>query len=130
VLIRNQSGSVERPHAKGLMGSKEDRILSLLDRITFTLESHMRRFVSTISSKGQVTIPADIRRKLGVNARDKIAFILTDDEKVEVRPVRFTLESVFGSVKALPNESLDLDREIHDATKEAVARKMRRLNRQ
>lgn len=90
----------------------------------------MRRFVSTISSKGQVTIPADIRRKLGVKATDQITFVLTDDERVEIRPVRYTLESVFGSVKALPNESLDLEREIEEATDEAVARKMRRLNRQ
>lgn len=86
----------------------------------------MREFVSTISSKGQVTIPADIRRKLGVNAADKIAFVVTEDERVEVRPVRFTLESVLGSIEALPNESLDLEREIEEATEEEIARKMRR----
>lgn len=90
----------------------------------------MKTFESTISSKGQVTIPIDVRRQLGLNAGDTITFVATDDGKVEIRPVRFTLESVFGSVKALPNESLDLEREIEEATEESVARKMRRLNRQ
>lgn len=90
----------------------------------------MSRYVSRISSKGQVTIPADIRRKLGVSPSDQITFVLTEDEKVEIRPVRYTLESVLGSIEALPNESLDLKREIQEATEEAVARKMRRLNRQ
>lgn len=90
----------------------------------------MVRYVSTISSKGQVTVPADVRRQLGVSAGDKITFVTTDDGKVEVRPMRFTLESVFGSVKALPNESLDLEREIEESTEEAIARKMERLDRQ
>ena len=77
-----------------------------------------------------MTIPADIRRKLGVDAADKIGFVVTEDKRVEVRPVRFTLESVIGSIEALPGESADLDREITQATEEAVARKMRRMHRQ
>jgi antitoxin PrlF len=31
-----------------------------------------------ISSKGQVTIPADIRRRLGVKAGDKIKYVVRD----------------------------------------------------
>lgn len=76
----------------------------------------MSRYVSTISSKGQVTIPADIRRKLGVNPADKITFVLPEDEKVEIRLVRYTLEDVIGSIEALPGASADLDREIREAT--------------
>ncbi len=90
----------------------------------------MARYVSTISSKGQVTIPADIRRKLGVNAQDKIAFVVTENERIELRAERFTLETAIGSIEALPGESADLDREIKEATEEAIARKMRRLHRQ
>lgn len=90
----------------------------------------MTEYVSTISSKGQVTIPVDIRRRLGVDASDKIAFAVTGDGAIELRPMRFTLESVIGSIEALPGESADLDQEIKEATEEEVARKMRRLNRQ
>lgn len=82
----------------------------------------MTEFVSTISSKGQVTIPADVRRRLGVHAADKVAFVTTDQGTVELRPVRFTLESVLGSVPALPNETTDLDQEIDEAIEAATGR--------
>lgn len=90
----------------------------------------MRELVSTISSKGQVTLPIDVRRKLGVGTADKVAFVLTDDGTIELRPVRFTLESVIGSLPALPNESIDLEREVAEAVEEQAAERMRRLARQ
>lgn len=88
----------------------------------------MKELISTISSKGQVTIPVEVRRQLGLHPADKVVFVVSDEGKVEVRPVRFTLESVLGSIEALPNESIDLDREIDEA-KEAAARRMERLRR-
>ena len=45
-----------------------------------TLEAH-----ASVTSKGQVTIPVEIRRLLGVRARDKVAFRVEDDQ---VRLVR------------------------------------------
>lgn len=42
---------------------------------------------STISSKGQVTIPQDIRKGLGVNAGDRIEFIV-EDGRTTIRPLR------------------------------------------
>lgn len=89
----------------------------------------MKELISTISSKGQVTIPVEVRRQLGVHPADKVAFVVSDEGKVEVRPVRFTLESVLGSIEALPNESIDLDREIEEAKETAAARRVERLRR-
>ena len=40
----------------------------------------MRELLSTISTKGQVTIPVEIRRLLKVKLHDKIAFILEGDQ--------------------------------------------------
>jgi AbrB family looped-hinge helix DNA binding protein len=76
----------------------------------------MKEVVSTIGSKGQVTIPAEIRRNLQLGPKDKVAFVITDEGTIELRRPRFTLESVFGSIPALPNESPDLEREIDEAT--------------
>ena len=89
----------------------------------------MKQIVSTISSKGQVTIPADVRRHLGVGAADKVAFVFVDEGKVELRPAEYTLESVLGSIEALPNESVDLDREIEEATAAEADRIVRRMRR-
>lgn len=80
----------------------------------------MKEFVSTVSSKGQVTIPVNVRRRLGLRPADTVAFVLTEDGAVELRGARFTLESVLGSIPALPGESADLDREIDEAALEAT----------
>lgn len=40
-----------------------------------------------ISSKGQVTIPADVRRRLGVKAGDKIDYVVKDG-MTTIQPVR------------------------------------------
>lgn len=111
------------------MGKGDAKIL-YMNALSLLPEADMNRYVSRISSKGQVTIPAEVRRRLGVNPSDQISFVVTEDEKVELRPVRYTLEDVIGSIEALPGESADLDREIHNAVEEAMARKMKRLNRQ
>ncbi|MHB8575945.1 MAG: AbrB/MazE/SpoVT family DNA-binding domain-containing protein, partial [Dehalococcoidia bacterium] len=42
-------------------------------------------FTSSLTSKGQVTLPAPIRRLLGVSAPDKVTFVVTDGQ-VRVTP--------------------------------------------
>ena len=86
----------------------------------------MVEITAKISSKNQITLPADIRRRLGVGASDLIAFVLTENGKVELRPAQYDLESILGSIKALPNESVDLDQEIAEATAAGIARLGRR----
>ena len=49
---------------------------------------------ATVTSKGQITIPADVRRALRVNSGDRIEF-------VEVEPGRFEIIAATGSVRAL-----------------------------
>jgi AbrB family looped-hinge helix DNA binding protein len=58
----------------------------------------MRTVVSTITTKGQVTIPAEVRRHLGVGEHDQVAFVIENDQ-VRLQPVEFTLASAFGSVE-------------------------------
>lgn len=40
----------------------------------------MKELLSTITTKGQVTIPKEVRRLLGVAPHEKIAFIVEDDQ--------------------------------------------------
>jgi len=79
--------------------------------------------VATVSSKNQVTLPVDVRKRLGIGASDKISFVLSDEGKVELRPTRYTLDSIIGSIRSLPGESADLKQEIEDATAEEMERK-------
>lgn len=57
------------------------------------------------------------------HAGRKGVFVMNDERKGEARSDRLKLESVLGSVEALPNESLGLDQEIEEATEEALAKR-------
>jgi antitoxin PrlF len=89
----------------------------------------MVEITAKISSKNQITVPAEVRRRLGIGASDTIAFYFTHSGAIEVQKPRFDLESIIGSVPALPGESLDLEREIEEATEEEMQRVMQRIMR-
>jgi AbrB family looped-hinge helix DNA binding protein len=75
-----------------------------------------------INSMNQITLPAEVRHRLGVGPADTIAFAFTKDGTIQLRRPRFDLDSIIGSIPSLPEESLDLKREIADATTEAMRR--------
>jgi antitoxin PrlF len=83
----------------------------------------MREFVSSITSKGQVTIPSAVRQQLGVSTPDKVAFVIDDEGRVALRPARRTLKSVRGVVPALPGRTTtDFEDQIEDAMEEEADR--------
>jgi AbrB family looped-hinge helix DNA binding protein len=62
----------------------------------------MKEVVATITSKGQVTIPAEVRRHLGVSTSDKIVFVLRADGSVEIKVPRYsTVDSLAGAAGTL-----------------------------
>ncbi|MGH2535611.1 MAG: AbrB/MazE/SpoVT family DNA-binding domain-containing protein [Thermomicrobiales bacterium] len=83
--------------------------------------------MSTITTKGQVTIPAEVRRHLGVGEHDQVAFVI-DDNQVRLQPVAFTLESAYGSVEPTshPENFDDLTRR---AKEERAKRTLAKLKR-
>ena len=58
--------------------------------------------VSTITSKGQTTIPKAVRRHLGLNPGDKIRFLVEDDGRVVVLPATLHLHDLRGSLPRPP----------------------------
>ncbi len=54
---------------------------------------------STISSKGQVTVPQEIRKRLGLRAGDRIEFVVEENRTV-IRPAR-TEENPFKKLLGL-----------------------------
>ncbi|MFL5758762.1 MAG: AbrB/MazE/SpoVT family DNA-binding domain-containing protein [Thermomicrobiales bacterium] len=86
----------------------------------------IRQFVANINSKGQVTIPAEIRRHLGISAPGKIAFVIDDEGKVDVRPVAPTIFSLRGTLSPLVGrETVDFDDLIEEAFQEMADRVVR-----
>jgi antitoxin PrlF len=56
---------------------------------------------SKISSKGQITVPRQIRNRLGLKPGDRVEF-LTDDGRTVIRPARAAENPFTKYVGALP----------------------------
>jgi len=56
-------------------------------------------FTSSLTRKGQVTIPAHIRRMLGLSARDKVAFVVSAG-KVQIAPAHSMVARTAGILKS------------------------------
>jgi len=58
--------------------------------------------VATVTSKGQVTIPVSVRRRLALEEHDRLLFTISSDGEVTLRPLRYpTLESLAGAAGKL-----------------------------
>ena len=56
----------------------------------------MRTATATVTSKGQVTIPKDVRESLNVSTGDAVDFLVRDDGVVELRRRPAMAECLFG----------------------------------
>ena len=76
----------------------------------------MKEITATLTQRSQVTVPAAVRRVLGVKPREKVTFTIADGE-VRLKPVSYSLESVYGSVKpsGKPEDFDELSRVARDA---------------
>ncbi len=60
---------------------------------------------TTLTKKGQVTVPLEIRRRLGLKAGDKLAFNMLSNVTVVLRPKSRTLADVAGML-ARPDQAV------------------------
>lgn len=87
----------------------------------------MKQITASITQRGQVTIPAEVRRLLGAKPRGKVVFQIVDGE-VRLAPVEFTLESAYGSVTPInrPEDFEEITRIAKEEHAENVIRKMQK----
>ena len=64
---------------------------------------------TTMSIKGQVTIPRDVRERLGLQAGDKIAWSLLSNGTVVVRPKTRRLADLVGMLTRPGQPSVTVD---------------------
>ena len=85
----------------------------------------MKEFTTTITQRGQVPIPAEVRRVLGVKHGDKVAFTIEDGE-VRLAPAAFSLESAYGSVEPSrkPEDFDEVSRTAREAKAEKTVREL------
>jgi AbrB family looped-hinge helix DNA binding protein len=79
----------------------------------------MQHYYITLTERGQVTLPSEIRRKLGIEPKQMVHFEV-DGDSIRIVPSEFTLESIRGMVPPLAEpKSLE---EIFDIAGEEHAR--------
>ena len=69
--------------------------------------------MATITSKGQITLPREVREHLHVREGDRVEFEIERDGEVRVRPVTGSMDELFGMLRR-PGGSRSV-REIDDA---------------
>jgi AbrB family looped-hinge helix DNA binding protein len=83
----------------------------------------MRRILAHLSSKGQMTLPRQARRALGVGPGDSIMVEIDDDNRVTISKPKFTIADLRGILPALdPPPSADFEQEIEEAMAERADR--------
>jgi AbrB family looped-hinge helix DNA binding protein len=73
-----------------------------------------------MTSKGQITLPKDVRLKLGLRQGDRVRFIIEDDGRVRLLPAKRSVADLMG-ILPKPKRKLSLE-EIDTAVKTAVAK--------
>ena len=89
----------------------------------------MREIYASVTERGQVTIPAEVRKALGISKREKVIFAI-DDGKVVLKRPRWTIQTLAGSVPPLdpPRDWKEIERIAHEEVAERYAQKMREGN--
>jgi antitoxin PrlF len=84
----------------------------------------MKEIVATLTERGQITVPAEVRRLLGARPRGKLAFRIEGNE-VRLVPVVYTFETAFQSVPPLTTPLDDAEMS-HIAREDRIDRYRRR----
>lgn len=88
----------------------------------------MAEFVATMTSKGQLTVPVAVRRMLGLDAGDRVAFVIDDENGARIRRIELDFRSFQGVFRTPPGlETGDFDDLIEEAMSDHADEVMRRM---
>ncbi len=74
---------------------------------------------ATITTKGQITIPKDVRESLSLKTGDKLEMIVTDNKEAIIRPISKSVEEVFGMLHN-PEQKTITVQEMNDAIRKRM----------
>ena len=80
-----------------------------------------------MTSKGQLTVPKDVRQKLGLKPGDRIRFLIEADGRVRLMPAKRDVSELVG-ILPKPKRTLRLE-EMDEAIEQAVVEEFARHDR-
>lgn len=82
------------------------------------------QFTRAITQKGQATIPAPIRKRLGIKPNTKIIFELKNNQEVTIKPAADFLAMKGSIVTDKPFDIELMEKAVEDAIKIRYAKKL------
>jgi AbrB family looped-hinge helix DNA binding protein len=89
--------------------------------------SFKREIRASITERGQITVPAEIRKLLGLEKKGQVSFIV-ENGIVTLRRPMLSLQEVAGSIKPV-NMPEDWEARIREAKEEKAERTIREMQR-
>lgn len=85
--------------------------------------------VATVTSKGQITLPKEVREHLHIGEGDRLEFLIDEGGEVRVRPVAGSVGALFEFLRSLGSPARSLE-EIEEKMIREVAADDERIRRQ
>jgi antitoxin PrlF len=70
---------------------------------------------ATVSSKGQITIPLEIRERFGIHAGTRVDFFVNENDVIEFAPATRSVRELAGVLKAYSSGPAATIEEMDDA---------------
>lgn len=90
----------------------------------------MQEFKATVTKRNQVTIPGEIRRRLGIKPGYTVSFRCDETGGVQLVVAAMTLEDAYGSVSLVDGATVvddDYKSAIREAKEEKAERTLRKM---
>ena len=71
-----------------------------MDAVPASDRTTLKEFVSSVSPKGQITLPAEVRKQLGVKPKHKVA-VTVEGQQVTVTPLGADIEVSYQAIPPL-----------------------------
>jgi AbrB family looped-hinge helix DNA binding protein len=68
----------------------------------FATPPAVRTFEATVTSQGQMTIPKEVRERLGLRGGGKLRLVLEANDRIIVAPMNVSVQGLFGALGKPP----------------------------
>jgi AbrB family looped-hinge helix DNA binding protein len=80
---------------------------------------------ATVTSKGQITIPKEVREHLGLETGDRVVFVVQSDRDIVLKPAKTDIRELHGMLYRKGQRSRSLE-EMDEGIKHTLADKQAR----
>jgi antitoxin PrlF len=80
---------------------------------------------ATVTSKGQITIPKDVRQRLKLEAGDRVVFVVRSDQDVSLKPAKTDVRDLHGMLFRKGRRSRSVE-EMDEGIVQSIAEKQSR----